>query len=193
MAHNTLALDLFLIGSSAILLGIYILFSSLKKKFSRETNKSFGILFLLAGFLALILTFEMFLFEPIPHQYIEIYGTMLAIFSLISLSGGLAIYLNSDLRPVSYLGGLGAILSFKSANSVLAFNLSKSPVSTAAIFILAGLSGLFTIVFSHLSNQKSKFWFSLVFSIVLFALGVLCMYTSASALFGHVASAIAPK
>jgi len=197
MAHNTLALDLFLVGSGAIIFALYLLtlfyFASKKKTLTKEFNKSLGIVFFFIGLASLILTSELFFSEPIPHQYIEVYGTMLAIFSLVTLSGGVSLYVNSDLRPVSYLAGLGGIISFQSANSVLTFSLSKSPLITSVMFILAGISGLFTIILANLNNQKSRSWFSLFFSLVLIALGVICIYTSMNAVFGHVATFVAPK
>jgi len=197
MAHNTLVLDLFLVGASAIIFSIYILtsvyLSNKKKILSKELTKAFGIVFFFIGLVALILTSELFFFEPIPHQYVEVYGTMLAIFSLVTLSGGISLYGDTNLKPVSYLAGLGGILSFQSANSILSFNLSKSPLLTSVIFVLAGISGLLTIILTHINNQKSKLWFSLIFSFILVVLGVICIYISINAIYGHIAVIITQK
>jgi len=195
MAHNTLGLDLFLVGAGAIVFAAYLLYGHWlivkKPEMKDDVNRGFGAALLVVGLMSLILAIEMF-FEPfLPAWALELYGTGIGIYSILLLVGGFTIYTGSSLRAASYLAALGGLLMFQEANIINMFGLSQTPIATVALFALGGLVGLSTLLVTHLSSgQKAIGWPSVLTAVLAILFGLLSLYIGFNAIFGHVASSL---
>lgn len=196
MVQNPTAPALMLVGMGAAIVAAYLLYGhgqTLKNpKIKESMNRGVGSVLTVIGILTLIITIDYLLLGPIPAQYVELFGTTLAIFSLLMIIGGISLYKGSDLRPVSYLATLGGIWQFQAANIVNTFALTKTPLVTVALFVFAGLAGLSFLPATHISEDRPAFRrIKILAGLVTAVMALIALYLGINAMFGHIASAVA--
>ncbi|MCA9478002.1 MAG: DUF981 family protein [Nanoarchaeota archaeon] len=189
MAYNPLAFGLLLIGTGALLFAAYLF--DAKKKISFQTEKNYGIIFSVLGFLAGIFGLGLYAFTPIPEQYIEVFGVGYLVFSFLSLVAGITLLTKSYRKPSVFLAGIGGVFLLGSACVIYSNQLTRSPLASAALFALAGLSSIGMIPYQFLKSKRLQkiIWIKLIIGFTL--VGLLAIYTGLSAQAGHVASILA--
>ena len=196
MTHNPTAPALMLVGMGAAVVAAYLLYGhglTLKNpKIKESMNRGIGTVLSAIGMLTLIITIQYILTEPVPAQYVELFGTNLGIFSILMLMGGIILYKGADFRPVSYIAALGGIWQFQAANIVNTFALTKTPLVTVALFVFAGIAGLSFLPATHISEDRPIFRrIKILAGLVTAVMALIALYLGINAMFGHVASAIA--
>lgn len=193
--YNPLSLSLMLVGAGALIVAAYLIyeFKDFGKKKTRK--KSFAWPIGIIGGLTLIFTLQIYLsnWAGFPaHQYKEIFGTTLGIYSLLMIAGAFVLYNDLDLKPISYFSAIGGIWMFRAAQAVMEFDLTRAPLKTGAMYIFAGLSGLSILAFSHTSEGSDKRkWASIIGAIIIVIFALIVLYTGWEAFHGHIAEAVA--
>jgi uncharacterized membrane protein len=199
MTHNTLAFDLILVGAGGLIVAAYMLFGytqgQKKPEEKRGIDRGFALPMILIGLLGFIGTYQLFFTEwaafDVGH-YSELFGTTLAIFAGTMVIGGLALYTNSTLRPVSYLAALGGVVMFQSVRAVLAFDLTRHPQVTAALYAFAGLAAMGFVPATHIPDKTRVFTVArIVGACLVIAVSLLAFYQGVEAMYSHIASAVA--
>jgi len=190
MSYNPLAFGLILVGTGALMFANY-LYAHFKEHINHSKEKTYGSVFLLIGILAGIFGFGLFFSTPIPGQYIEIYGVGYLLFSMLFIIAALCLLNSWDYRPASVFASIAGVILISSACVVYHFQMSKSPLGTAFIFLLSGLGSISTYKLAHLHGYKNQKGY-LVIAITIFALvGLIMLYSGLSAQFEHIAMALA--
>jgi len=179
-----------LIAAGSLIFAIY-LYKVFRKSFEKKEEQGFGGVFFIIGLIASFFGLGLYFSEPIPAQYIEIYGVGYLVFTLLMIIGGLSLMFNWNEKPASYLAVIGGIMLLGSAYTVFSFSLSKSPFSTALMFGLSGLGSISSIILTH-STKRLKVLEWLVI-LIFVAVGLLTLYSGLHAQYGHVASTLAAK
>ncbi len=182
MSQNPLALGLMIVALGALLFAAFIL-----RQPKRKEEQTFGTIFLVLGLLAVEFGFDLYVTQPIPAQYVEVYGVGYFVFAVLSIIGGATMIFGWDKTPVAYLGVLGGLILLTSARTIYHFAMSKSPLGTTALFSFAGLG---SVVYVLYHQDKIPKW---VIVVLFAACGLLALYSGLSAQFGHVGSALAQK
>lgn len=181
MSQNPLALGLMIVAIGAITFAYYLY------KNSKKEEQSFGIIFLVLGLIATGFGFNLYLTQPIPAHYIEIYGVGYFVFALLTIVGGVTMIFGWDKTPAQFLGIVCGIILLNSARTIFFYHLSKSPIGTTALFSFAGLGSMAYYIYN---KGKLPKW---VIIGLFVACGLLALYSGLSAQFGHVGSMLAPK
>ncbi len=179
-----------LISVGSLLFSCY-LFSWKHKKVSVKQEKTYGITFILLGIIASVFGFSIYINEPIPPQYIEVYGVGYFVYGLLLLVGGWCMVLNWDKKPASYLAGIGGLILLWSARTIYYYGLSKSPLASTLIFALSGFGALGTTILAHKKQSSTSLLFVWLVLLAFFIVGLLTLYSGLNAQFGHVGRVLA--
>jgi len=190
MAYNPLAFGLMLISMGAILFSSYVFFWK-NNKVSAKQEKTYGTAFILLGIIAGIFGFIIYTTEPIPTQYIEVYGVGYFVYSILLLLGGLCMVHGLDKRPAAYLAGIGGLMLLGSARTIYIYSMSKSPLAATTMFGLSGLGLLGAIKLAHSSHKNASKLLIWLVILAFLIVGLLTFYSGVNAQLGHAANALA--
>jgi putative membrane protein len=159
-------------------------------RMKESINKSFALVIGIIGAITLLTTFIHFLTEwaGFPaSQYTELFGITLAIFSILMLAGSFTLYTGADFRPVSYLAALGGLWMFQAVNAVLSFNLTRSPLVTAALYTFAGFAGLSFLPATHIPETHRAFrWARIAAAALIIGMSLIALFLGLNAMYGHI-------
>lgn len=189
MAYNPLAFGQMLVAMGSLVFAAYLYYQYKNSK-DHKLESGFGGIFVLLGLVASIFGFGLFVSQPIPGHYIEVYGVGYMVYTMLMLILGATLIFKWDLRPASYLGVVGGIALLNSAYTIWINQMSKHPLATTIVFLLAGLGALGSPLMAHGDIDKKRKLFLL--GMLLFILfGLLTLYSGMQSQMGHVMSALA--
>ncbi|MDP3916740.1 MAG: DUF981 family protein [Nanoarchaeota archaeon] len=187
ISYNPLAFGLMIVGVGALLFGS-CLHQYHKKKLSFGGEKTYGLMFIIIGIITSLFAFIMYFTEPIPKQYIEVYGVGYFMFSILMIVSGTILYKRLDKRPASYLALVSGVILLWTARNIYSYSMSKSPLGTTAIFAFAGLGSMGSYFFGS-RKLKDIPGILITLTVLAFVLcGLLALYSGFSAQFGHLGS-----
>lgn len=189
MAYNPLAFGQMLVAMGSLVFAAF-LYTIYRGTLDARQSKSYGGVFMLLGIIASTFGLGLFMSEPIPGHYIEVYGVGYLVFTMLMLIAGLCLIFDWDYRPASYLAFVGGLALLHSAYAIWTNQMSKSPAVTATIFLLSGIGAAGSIYMTHGDLQKKRTW--ILLGITIFVIfGAMALFSGMMAQAGHIQSALA--
>jgi uncharacterized membrane protein len=99
--------------------------------------------------------------------YNVLFGGIASLGGLVLLAGALALFLNVNLRPVTYLAAVAGVYSFVDAYAIATNGLTSSPLLAALGYLSFAAPAFLSVPAAHM---KSKYWrwlfivFALIFA-----------------------------
>jgi putative membrane protein len=113
--------------------------------------------------------------------YNVLFGGIAILGGLLLLTSAIILYLNVNLKPVSYFAAVAGVYAFVNAYSMLKFSLTSSPLLSALGYMTFAAPALLSVPATHLLNKWWK-WLFVIFSL-LFA--VAWLYQAANFTYLH--------
>jgi len=113
--------------------------------------------------------------------YNVLFGGIATLGGLSLLTGAISLFLNANLKPVSYFAAVVGLYAFVDAYSILKYSLTSSPLTSALGYMSFAAPALLSVPVAHLENKWWK-WLFVTFSI-LFA--VAWLYQAANFTYAH--------
>jgi len=169
-----------------LIAGTVLLAYYLWKGMDEKDQRPYAAGFFAAGLIGLITGLQLSFAWPLPGSYNIAFGDTSTLFGIVFLATSIALWQGWDLIPVSiyaFFAGLEAILV---GFVIFSQQLTKSPLLSAAGFILAGVGGVGAFpFFMWFKDNKAVRWIGIL---VLLATAALWAVTFYGSLNGHMAS-----
>lgn len=177
------SLSAFLLCMGAIMLR-YKVQSGLVDENTGNLGKGFAIAAGAAGsylFLSgMVISFK-WVFALSGGVYNVLFGGIATLGGLVLLTGAIALFLNVNLKPVSYFAAVVGLYAFVDAYSMLKYSLTSNPLLSALGYMSFAAPALLSVPATHLKNKWWK-WLFVIFSL-LFAIAWL--YQAANFTYAH--------
>lgn len=178
---NPLAVIILGTASSATLLALASL-SAWKKK----NVIGFSIPLFALGIFDFINGLFLEFMAPLPGPYNLLFGDSVLFLGLLLIIGGYMLYKKIDLMYVSPVAALFGIYLLVDSYAVWTFNLTRTPMLTAAMFAGAGLAAV-----TQLAASKDRDYMYLVCGALLALVALALLFFTYEAIFGHIAGFVA--
>ncbi|MGA2681460.1 MAG: DUF981 family protein [Candidatus Bathyarchaeia archaeon] len=113
--------------------------------------------------------------------YNVLFGGIATLGGLVLLTGAISLFLNANLKPVSYFAAFVGLYAFVDAYSILKYSLTSSPLTSALGYLSFAAPALLSVPAAHFANKWWR-WLFVLFSI-LFA--VAWLYQAANFTYAH--------
>jgi uncharacterized membrane protein len=113
--------------------------------------------------------------------YNVLFGGVATIGGLVLLAGALALFLNVDLRPVTYLAAVAGVYSVVDAYAIVSNGLTSSPLLAALGYLSFSAPAFLSVPAAH---SKSKLW-RWLFTLFAFVFAVAWLYQAANFTLAH--------
>ncbi len=113
--------------------------------------------------------------------YNVLFGGIATLGGLVLLTAAITLFLNANLKPISYFAAVVGLYAFVDAYSMLKYSLTSSPLLSALGYLSFAAPALLSVPATHLANK----WWRWLF--VLFALlfTVAWLYQAANFTYAH--------
>jgi uncharacterized membrane protein len=113
--------------------------------------------------------------------YNVLFGGIATLGGLVLLTGATTLFLNANLKPVSYFAAVAGLYAFVDAYSILKYSLTTTPLLAALGYMSFAAPALLSVPATHFSNK----WWRWLF--VLFALlfAIAWLYQAANFTYAH--------
>jgi len=113
--------------------------------------------------------------------YNVLFGGIATLGGLVLLAGALALFLNADLRPVTYLAAVAGIYSVVDAYAIVSNGLTSSPLLAALGYLSFSAPAFLSVPAVH---SKSKLW-RWLFTVFAFVFAAAWLYQAANFTLAH--------
>ncbi len=187
MPTNILAVGLFAVTAAFLPTGIWFLklkpFNGEKKT---SSDRAFAFTVGAVGIYAFLAGFYLMAASPLRDPYNEFFGVIHLYYGLVLVIGAIAVGMDWDLRPASYLAFLGGLINilYVYINETLIHN-----ANYPFVFVAAALVGLSAPAATHIKSV----WASRVTGILCIVLALVTFYIGWNALIGHIGRGLKPS
>ena len=178
------------VALSAILLGLGALSLPYNSQEGRVEDKARGsrlgfAIMLGAGgaylFLSGSLIGFMWPFALSNGVYNVLFGGIAALGGLLLLGGSVALALNANLRPVTYVAAVVGLYGVVDAYAIIAYSLTREPLLSALGYLSFSGAAVLSVPAALFGNKRWR----LVFAVFAFLFAIAWMYQAANFTFGH--------
>ena len=113
--------------------------------------------------------------------YNVLFGGIATLGGLVLLAGALALFLNADLRPVTYLAAVAGVYSVVDAYAIVSNGLTSSPLLAALGYLSFSAPAFLSVPAAH---SKSKLW-RWLFTVFAFVFAAAWLYQAANFTLAH--------
>lgn len=113
--------------------------------------------------------------------YNVLFGGIATLGGLVLLAGALALFLNANLRPVTYLAAIAGLYSIVDAYAIVTNGLTSSPLLAALGYLSFAASALLSVPAVH---SKSKLW-RWLFTVSAFVFAAAWLYQATNFTLAH--------
>ncbi len=115
--------------------------------------------------------------------YNVLFGGSAALGGLVVLAAAIALFLNVDLKPVTYLAAVVGLYLLVAANGILTYGLTREPTLSALWYVLSAIPSLLSVPAFHTDNRKLR----VLFAIFAFLFALAWLFEGVTATTGHLA------
>ena len=113
--------------------------------------------------------------------YNVLFGGIATLGGLVLLTSAIMLFLNVNLKPVSYFAAVAGVYAFVDAYSMLKYSLTSSPLLSALGYMSFAAPALLSVPATHLSNK----WWRWIFVIFALIFAVAWLYQAANFTYAH--------
>ena len=113
--------------------------------------------------------------------YNVLFGGIATLGGLVLLTSAIMLFLNVNLKPVSYFAAVAGLYAFVDAYSMLKFSLTSSPLLSALGYMSFTAPALLSVPATHLSNK----WWRWLFVIFALIFAIAWLYQAATFTYLH--------
>ncbi|MGD0643535.1 MAG: DUF981 family protein [Candidatus Bathyarchaeia archaeon] len=113
--------------------------------------------------------------------YNVLFGGISTLGGLLLLTGAITIFLNANLKPISYFAAVAGLYAIVDAYSMVRYSLTSAPLLSALGYLSFAAPALLSVPATHMTNKWWR-WLFVIFSI-LFA--VAWLYQAANFTYAH--------
>jgi uncharacterized membrane protein len=113
--------------------------------------------------------------------YNVLFGGIASLGGLVLLAGAFALFLNADLRPVTYLAAVTGLYSVVDAYAIVTNGLTNSPLLAALGYLSFAAPAFLSVPAAH---SKSKWW-RWLFTVLAFVFAAAWLYQAANFTLAH--------
>jgi len=113
--------------------------------------------------------------------YNVLFGGIATLGGLVLLAGATALFLNANLKPVSYFAAVVGLYAFVDAYSMLKYSLTSQPLLSALSYMSFAAPALLSVPATHWENK----WWRWLFIIFALLFAVAWLYQAANFTYAH--------
>jgi len=186
--HDALDTMAWVVGAAGILLALTfwrLPYDASKDILDSNKSKGYGLAFIALGLYLFINGLLIIIIWPFGAiqggVYDVLYGGSSSIGGLLLLAIGVALYLGTGLRPISYFAGIAGLYAINAVIGILTYRLSRTPELTAFAFLMFAITALLSIPLTH-ANHKAARW---LFIIVAAIFGIIWLFLASTFTLSH--------
>ena len=113
--------------------------------------------------------------------YNVLFGGIATLGGLVLLTGAISLFLNANLKPVSYFAAVVGLYAFVDAYSMIKYSLTTQPLLSALAYMSFAAPALLSVPATHLENK----WWRWLFVIFSFLFAIAWLYQAANFTYAH--------
>ncbi len=172
------------VGIMAIKLPFKASTGTVEDKFS--STRGFAIALGVPGFYLFIMGLSISFIWPFDFAggvYNVLFGGSAAIGGLVALAVSIALFLNADLRPITYFAAIVGLYLLVASNAILTYGLTREPAMSAIWYVLSAIPTFLSVPAFHTDNKKLR----ILFAIFAFLFAVAWLFEGVNVTIGHLA------
>ncbi len=177
------SLSAFLLCMGAIMLH-YNAQSGLVDEKTGDSRRGFAIAAGAAGFYLFLSGMVISFSWPLALSsgvYNVLFGGIATLGGLVLLTGAITLFLNANLKPISYFAAVVGLYAFVDAYSMLKYSLTSAPLLSALGYLSFAAPALLSVPATHLANK----WWRWLFGIFSLLFAVAWLYQAANFTYAH--------
>jgi uncharacterized membrane protein len=115
--------------------------------------------------------------------YNVLFGGIASLGGLVLLAGSAALYLNANLKPVTYFAAVVGIYAVIEAYAIIAHNLTTEPVVSTLAYLAFAAPAIISVPVAHFGGKRWR----VVFAVFSFLFAVAWLLEASSFTLGHLA------
>ena len=113
--------------------------------------------------------------------YNVLFGGIATLGGLVFLSGSVTLFLNANMKPVSYFAAVAGLYAIVDAYSMVKYSLTSDPLLSALGYLSFVAPALLSVPATHFANK----WWRWIFVIFAFLFAVAWLYQAANFTYAH--------
>ena len=177
------ALSGILLAAAAITLR-YEPSTALIEEKNRSLRQGFGAALGLCGFYLFLSGVTISFVWPFTISggvYNVLFGGIATLGGLVLLAGAIALFLNANLKPVSYFAAIAGLYAVVDAYAIVTYSLTSAPVLSALGYLSFAAPAFLSVPAAHLKNK----WWKRLFIIFLILFAAAWLYEATDFTLAH--------
>jgi uncharacterized membrane protein len=113
--------------------------------------------------------------------YNVLFGGIATLGGLVLLTAAITLFLNANLKPISYFAAVAGLYAFVDTYSMLKYSLTSNPLLSALGYMSFAAPALLSVPATHLSNK----WWRWLFAVFALLFAVAWLYQAANFTYAH--------
>jgi uncharacterized membrane protein len=130
---------------------------------TRGTRKGFAVAGFAAGLYLFVSGAVISFMWPFPIAngvYNVLFGGVASLGGLVLLAGSTVLYLNGNLKPITYFAAAVGIYAIIDAYSIIAYNLTSEPVVSALAYLSFAAPAIISVPVAHFGGKRGRVIFA---------------------------------